>query len=94
MNSSPKFHHFDGVDWDYDDIFPGDQIVAPGTMAFTLVDDEERSSRFKLARSPFLVISVSAEGLNDGRKVYTYTVLTRHGLLAIVKTREVNANMV
>jgi hypothetical protein len=87
MERQPKFHSFEGLGWDYDDVLPGDLGVAPGTIAFKFFENGDSYS-YTLTRSPFLVLSVIVSKYREDGRLYVYYLLTHHGILLTIRIRD------
>jgi len=80
----PKIRVFNHCEFCWNDVYPGDFISAPGTIAYYLRDYETRDEKTKvlsMGKKLMFVLSVT------GNELLTYIVLTRHGILVINSLR-------
>ena len=82
---SPVFYELDRHKWPVEDVLPGDAVSSPGVLAWKLIEkNNSQVVQYRLSHAPFMIIGVEVSEASRG-KLYTYYVLTRHGVLVILK---------
>lgn len=91
MGRPPKYHHLDSLYWPAGEVLPGDIAIAPGTIAWKLSEQINESRQLRLALSPFLIVGLEITQSAKGGELYTYYLLTRHGILIVLRDEEQKA---
>jgi hypothetical protein len=90
--------NFDDPRWFWDDVMPGDIVHGPGTRAFranSFANRTEDTTVLVMGQKLMLVLS-RYEGVPGEDEYYdknywvTFTVLTRHGVLVVLKTKKIH----